>query len=152
MGRDLRHGCMRLRLIAAAGLVLTGSTALGEAAPLPPVRPARATLPPPSTDAVSSAQPAEVVTSRAVPGMPLPPPRPEFTAGAQGTWAIGRVRFIGVSEIEERRAALLHLPDGSVSRVRVGSVLLGWRVARVGKTEIELVREDVRRRLSLLLP
>ena len=152
MGRDMRDGCVRLRLIAAAGLVLTSCAALAETAPLPPVRPEGPPSPPLRADPAASERPAGGATSRAVPGMPLPPPRPEFTPGAQGTWAIGRVRFIGVSEIEERRAALLHLPDGSVARVRAGTVLLGWRVVRVGKSEIELVREDVRRRLSLLLP
>jgi hypothetical protein len=83
----------------------------------------------------------------------MPPPRPARRPGSlrrgpaatlpaarDGELGLDHAALIGVLQMEDRRAALVRLPDGSIRRVGPGDMLLGWRVALIGRDALRLER------------
>jgi len=119
--------------------------------PRPQQDPADAAAPPsppprPASPAAAPSAPAgsrEAATARAVERAPPPRPRPLRPAhrdGPAGTLSLDQAALIGVYEAEDRRRALVRLPDGSVRRVTARDDLLGWTVGAIGRDALRLSR------------
>jgi hypothetical protein len=132
----------------ATPAAVSGSALAIPASRVPPVRPANID----ELVAAAAATPGPAVATEAVARAPRIPSNADVTRAATERNAIRLrdVNLIGVTGTPSDRRALVRLPSGRFVRVGVGDRLDGGRVAAIGETSLQYVRNG--RNLTLEIP